>query len=75
MRIVHKKIPKILAFSHILFAPLRREFVSGPSDRHLGQGLKLAGNYRKPADLRHYLHKQVHHRLPGPVDPTAMLKG
>jgi hypothetical protein len=75
MRFVHKKVPKSLAFLHILFASLGCELVFGLPDRHLVRGLKLAGNYRKPADLRHYLHQQVHHRLPEPVDPAAMRKG
>jgi len=56
MRFVHKKIPKNLAFLHILFASLGRKLVFGLPDRHLVRRLKLAGDYNKPANLRHYLH-------------------
>ena len=38
MRFAHKKIPKSLAFSHILFASLGRELVFGLPDRHLVRG-------------------------------------
>ena len=75
MRFVHKKIPKSLAFLHILFASLRRELVFGLPDRHWDKRQGLSGDYNKPANLRHYLHKQVHYRARKPVDPTAMRKG
>jgi hypothetical protein len=75
MRFVHKKIPKNLAILHILFAALHRWLEFDLPDRHLGSRLKLSGDYKKPANLRHYLHEQMHNRSRGPVDPAAMRKG
>jgi hypothetical protein len=82
MRFVHKKIPKSLAILHILFAALHILFAAlhrrlefDLPDRHLVSRLKLSGDYKKPANLRHYLHEQMHDRSRGPVDPAAMRKG
>jgi hypothetical protein len=74
MRFVHKKIPKSLAFLHILFASFGRKLVFGLPDRHLVRRLKLAADYIKPTNLRHCLHMQVRHRSRGPVDLAAMRK-
>ena len=41
MRFVHKKIPKSLAFSHILSAWLRRELEFDLPDRHLVRRLRV----------------------------------
>jgi hypothetical protein len=75
MRFAHKKIPKSLAILHILFAALHRWLEFGLPDRHLVSRLKLSGDYKKPTNLRHYLHEQMHNRSPGPLDPAAMRKG
>ena len=46
MRFVHKKIPKSLAFLHILFAALHRRLEFDLPDRHLVSRLKLSGDYK-----------------------------
>jgi len=56
MRFVHKKVPKSLAFLHISSTSPARELVFKLPDYHLDRRLKLSGDYRKPANLRHYLH-------------------
>jgi hypothetical protein len=57
MRFVHKKIPKSLTFSHILFTSPGGKHVFGIPDRHFARRQDKLGDYNKPTILRRYLHE------------------